>query len=330
MSILEQLIRLGAEPDWVSDHGESPLGVLLTLGDFAAMRILLRHGANSDVLQWTPLHHAVAFGTLDEVHSLATSPETINASGNCGQVSPWLLGFLRGDLAKTRFLAERGADLTQTDRFGQTPLHLAARSGNAELVSWWLGFGPDVHAADGPHRHTALDLAVEHNHLEAARVLLDGGASAIRDTDRDTQPIHLAKTVEMIRLLTESGSADVNAIDGVGDWPLKCAAEDNDVERIRSLLELGASVDLTSTGETALHSAVRADAREAVSLLLEEGANPNAQDVDGWTPLFEARSCETIRTLLDAGADPALRDQANFGVGRRLKDPLLLRALRRV
>ena len=327
--ILEQLLRLGANPDQVSDHGESPLGVSLQLGDFAAMRLLLSRGASPDVLQWTPLHLAVAFGTLDEVRALATSPETINAIGNPRKLSPWLLGFLKGDLAKTQFLAERGADLTQTDRCGETPLHLAAQCGHTDLVSWWLDFGADVHAAEGPHQHTALDRAVENNHLEAARALLAGGATAGWNPNRDHQPIHLAHSVEMIRVLVESGGADVNSIDGCGDWPLKSAAEANDVDRISWLTEHGAGFDLTSTGETALHAAVRSDAREAVSLLLERGANPNTRDVDGWTPLFEAKSSEAIHALLNAGADPDLKDQADFKVERWLKDPILLRALRR-
>ena len=112
-----------------------------------------------------------------------------------------------------------------------------------------------------------------------------------------------------------------------GDWPLKSAAETNDVDRISWLLERGAEVDLTSTGETALHAAVRSDAREAVSLLLDKGANPNAQDGDGWTPLFGAQSSEAIQALLNADADPKLADQADWGPERWLKDPILLSAL---
>lgn len=108
---------------------------------------------------------------------------------------------------------------------------------------------------------------------------------------------------------------------------MRGAAEDNDTERIRWLLDHGAKVDLTSTGSTALHAAVGADAREAVALLLGAGANPNAQDVDGWTPLFCAQSREVIRTLLEAGADPTLTDQAGFGPEHWLKDPILLTAL---
>ncbi len=329
ISILEQLISLGADPGQISDYGESPLGVSLRFGDFAAMRLLLRHGANPGVLQWGPLHQAVAFGTLEEVSSLATSPEATNANNNNRRkLSPWLLSFVAGDLAKAQLLADRGADLTQTDHSGASPLHLAAEFGHTDLISWWLGCDADVHTVDAS-QNAAINRAVGNNHLKAAQALLRGGAGAGGNVNPDTRAIHFAHSVEMLRLLVESGDADVNCIDGCGDWPLKSAAEANDVDRTSWLLEHGAEVDLTSTGETALHAAVRSDAREALSLLLENGANPNAKDVDGWTPLFGAQSSEAIHALLNAGANPKLTDQADWGPERWLKDPVLLSALER-
>ena len=132
----------------------------------------------------------------------------------------------------------------------------------------------------------------------------------------------------MLQALFERGGADVNAVNGCGEWPLKVAAEYNDIKRLDWLLKNGADVDRTSTGETALHAAVRGDSREAIDLLLAAGANPNQQDVDGWTPLFGACSREVIRTLRLAGADPRITDQIDSGPERWLKDTILVRALK--
>ena len=132
----------------------------------------------------------------------------------------------------------------------------------------------------------------------------------------------------MLQALVERGGADVNAVDGCGDWPLKRAAEANDIKRLEWLLKHGAEVDRTFTGETALHSAVRGDSREAVDLLLAAGANPNQQDVDGWTPMFSALSREVIYTLRRAGADLRIIDQGGYGAEKWLKDPILIRALK--
>jgi ankyrin repeat protein len=141
-------------------------------------------------------------------------------------------------------------------------------------------------------------------HAAAARGDLDGMAFALR-----------------------SGT-DVNAVGGCGDWPLKLAAEANDVGRVRWLLEHGAEVDRTSTGATSLHAAVQFDARETVDLLLAAGANPNPQDVDGWTPLFGAQSREVIHLLRRAGADPKIPARAVYGPEKWLKDPILREAWR--
>jgi len=46
---------------------------------------------------------------------------------------------------------------------------------------------------------------------------------------------------------------------------------------------------------------------------LAAGADPNAQEEDGWTPLHlaaEKDSAETVAALLDAGADGGARNQA--------------------
>ncbi|MEC9476508.1 MAG: ankyrin repeat domain-containing protein [Planctomycetota bacterium] len=53
---------------------------------------------------------------------------------------------------------------------------------------------------------------------------------------------------------------------------------------------------------------------EIVSLLLEKGAEIEAKDNDGWTPLMSAagfsKTPEIVTLLLDAGADALAKDKA--------------------
>src|SRR5262249_53286944 len=84
-----------------------------------------------------------------------------------------------------------------------------------------------------------------------------------------------------------------------------CAAGDADV--LRGLLknDRGLARERTPDGSTGLHLAVRHP--DAVRLLIEHGADPNARDAgDNATPLHFAAAngiLECARLLLDAGAD---------------------------
>ncbi len=106
--------------------------------------------------------------------------------------------------------------------------------------------------------------------------------------------------------------ANINAVSGEGYWLLKTAAEDGDVELVRQLLAAGASVDHTSTGDTALHAAAAGDELKVVSALLEHGADPNAEDLDHDTPLSLARTQECLDLLLAAGGKIRPEDKVSF------------------
>jgi ankyrin repeat protein len=93
--------------------------------------------------------------------------------------------------------------------------------------------------------------------------------------------------------------------------PLAAAAARNDGSAIRRLLTEGAPVDETDEhGWTALMWASRVGALDAMTALLDAGADANGRDTrHRWTPLLHAihtlRSA-AVRLLLERGADPNL------------------------
>lgn len=68
-----------------------------------------------------------------------------------------------------------GADVSKANSSGTTPLHAAARNGNAELVGILITIGADVNALDWEGQ-TPLHAAAGRGHTECVSALLDAGA----------------------------------------------------------------------------------------------------------------------------------------------------------
>lgn len=121
-----------------------------------------------------------------------------------------------------------------------------------------------------------------------------------------------------IRTLVAKDRTTVNAWSGDGFFALGLAAFFKRPEVVKVLLESGADVRMASRplGFTPLHSAVADDAGEVtkdiVKMLLDKGADPNAKNANGSTPVHTAAftgNVPVLEMLLEAGGDPQAPDK---------------------
>ena len=325
LEVLEMLLRAGANPDSVTKYGECPLRIAIRTGDFQAVRVLLQHNASREPAQFTDLMWAIAIGSVDDVSRQLSRGADLSAR-SYWEMTPWLLSLLVGDIRKFQLLLDAGAHVDDRGRCGKTNLMYPVSCNHVEMTRWLLGQGVDPNSTD-QFGETPLMVAAQSGAADCTKLLLEGGAQIDAQSQHGSIAITEAANSQVVSVLV-AGGADIDAIAGDGYHLLKSAAEGGDVEFVRALLAMGAPVDTTSTGDTALHAAAGADHIDVVRLLLESGADPNAEDVDGDTPLMCATSLECVETLLEAGASVHATDIVSADVLQHHSDPEILDRLR--
>lgn len=125
------------------------------------------------------------------------------------------------------------------------------------------------------------------------------------------------KDFEEIEQLIAKGIG-INATDTDGRSPLLHAilASDADPQMVTFLINRGATVQAHDATQqwTPLHFAARDQKRVIAEILLQAGAEPNAMDVFGNTPLWRCvfnKNPDTtlVRLLIDWGADPTAKNK---------------------
>ncbi len=182
-------------------------------------------------------------------------------------------------------------------------LHAAAARGDLAALSRDLATGAAIDARDAQQR-TALLVAVQQGHDEAARLLVAAGADINAQDAIADSPFLLAGArgrAEVLRamLLPPDGSADrpdYTRLNRYGGTALIPACHYGHVEAVRVLLQ-ASRIDVNHVnrlGWTALLEAVilgdgGAAHTEIVRLLLAHRADPNKADAQGMTPFAHAR-----------------------------------------
>ncbi|XP_076779738.1 ankyrin repeat domain-containing protein 61 [Arvicanthis niloticus] len=191
-------------------------------------------------------------------------------------------------------LLQHGADPEVRDGQGLTTLHLMLLNWPVTSTTWTK---PST-------RIQKILTDIQRNTVMCLRILCDHGAqvNARVDSGNKDSPLHLAITYgnySVLSILAQNG-AQVNAINESSMAPLHMAAYILNKNMIETLIACGANVNcaIASTGVTALQLAVCTASSKAgrllaagvgcIRLLLNHGAQVNAQDHEGHTALHEA------------------------------------------
>jgi hypothetical protein len=160
----------------------------------------------------------------------------------------------------------------------------AAAQGNISGTADLLRTGSDPNEAD-EDGWTALHAAAVFNHLQIVKLLLQAGAAVDTRTHRGFTPLLNAARAEgpVVTALLNAGADPAAQEAGLGWRPLDRVAEYANARAVQLLLDAGAEVDAQDfSGQTALMAAAEAGSTECVELLLRAGANA-AVTCDGQT-----------------------------------------------
>jgi ankyrin repeat protein len=318
ISIAELLLEKGADVSMADGASKTPLHFAVQHGHAVFAKVLLQHGANINALERnenTPLIDASYKGHLATVQVLLENGADI-AHTNCRGATAVNIAILKCDLDIIKLLIKYGADYKSTNICGTgSPINAAARASRLDVMKYFfeeLGFS-DMNTRDDDAWTPLLAAATSDDHLPTIEYLIEHGADLDAVTRNGVSALMLSirhGQYVVARFLVSKG-ADVNIADIVrGDTTLIDAAEREDPEIVRQIIQRGADINQTNDAKwTPILQACKSGSLEVVKVLLEYGADPAepCRCGCGTTPLQGACGqghVEIVRYLLDLGVSP--------------------------
>lgn len=265
------------------------------------------HGDDIDVVEVTSL--------LDE------APQACNARMETFGWSPLMFACNIGNLQLVKALVKVKAKIQATCSQGNTAIHLAARGGHAELVNYLISKNAQLDAQND-NGWTPLIWSSVSGHCEVASVLLLSGAQVnVPDGNGRTASMWAARHgySELLQLLLRAG-VNLRQTDASGQ-----SLFDHAMEHVQ-LQDAITSLQLANNG---MSDACKTNDIAAAMKALDEGAQVNFTDSDGFPPLLAAvmyGAAEVAQLLVQHGAT-VRPEQAEEVLGSAMQVNHVLRSM---
>ena len=211
----------------------------------------------------------------------------------------------RAIVTRLKDLIEAQAELSNADK----ALLFHVKNGNLAGVRQAIEDGADVKADYAAS--TPLHVAAGRDSEEVVRYLVSVGADLEAMNSIELSPLLFAimwgTRKNAIALIETGADVDAAAPRGGKARPIHLAVFDNDIDHLRVLLDHGADIDAQRrSGWTALHDAADDDNLAIPKLLIERGARADIRNADGQTPLDVAGpKCKSLLSKLAQRKGPA-------------------------
>ena len=317
VAMIELLLRHGADPNIKNSYGYSALAIAENNRDYELVTVLRKAGALKEraynsLSEGQALIKAARLGDLAKIEWLLQRGADPNYADSKG-VTPLLAATYHGRVKIAQKLIDKGArlnvrpsglrewafrassaplgdrELMASASRGDTPLLLAIRRDQGELVELYLQKGADPNLANG-QAELPVFVAAELGRASVVALLLKAGV------DPNT----------MQKEVVNSYNASIGRPFGK-NTPLIKAAQGGHGETVKVLIDAGADINHRGVlAKTALLWATERGHFRTAELLLEEGADPNLPSAEGLTPLMIAARNgyrHLAQVLVERGAD---------------------------
>lgn len=355
-AVVKMLLDAGADANATMKGGESVLMMAARSGSLDAVKALLVRGAKHDVRErhgQTALMWAAAEGHAPVVRALIEAGADINATLDTG-FTPFLFAVREGRIEAVRVLLEKGVDVNAPVQRRERP---AEGNTNPNYIMYRpmpRGLSPIILAVQNGHYELAIalveaganpnDMQMGFSPLHIISGVRKPDSSDGSDPSTPAGSGNLT-SLQFVRELVKRGAnvnlrleknaprypATSSRIDTPGATPFLFAADRSDVPLMRLLVELGADPMLPNfnnttplmaaaglgTTEPLEEAGEEVEALEATKMLLDLGADVNAIDNNGDTPMHGAAYGaypSVVKLLAERGADPQIWKEKNkFG-----------------
>ncbi|XP_063822335.1 ankyrin-1 [Ostrinia nubilalis] len=291
--------------------GWTPLLIACHRGHMELVSTLLTNHARVDVFDVegrSALHLAAEHGYLQVCDALLTNKAFINSKARNGRTALHLAA-MNGYTHLVKFLIrDHNAMIDVLTLKKQTPLHLAAASGQIEVCKLLLELGANIDATDELGQKP-IHAAAQNNFSEVVQLFLQQHPNLVMATTKDGNTCaHIAAIQGSVKVIEELMKFDrtgvISARNKLNDsTPLQLAAEGGHADVVKVLVRAGAScTDENKAGLTAVHLAAEhghtnSEPPTGVSLVPVLGAE------SGLTPLHLAAyngNENVVRLLLNS------------------------------
>ncbi|KAF5306570.1 hypothetical protein FQR65_LT07297 [Abscondita terminalis] len=315
IELVKKMRPLVANIDLQNNHGETALHVSVANNHLDVARFLVDEGADvnaTDENVVTPYYLACKLGAVDFVEKLLPLVEDVNLQNILGGTALHVC-LENEDIEIARFLIEKGADLNLSDDSNMTPFLYLCKYGEIELIE---NMQANVNLQD-TSGSTGLHLALENEHFDVARFLIDQGADVNLTNDLGMSAFQYAceyadlDFIKQIRPMV----TNIDLQDEEGVTALQVSLQRQNFELAHFLIDEGADVNIPNDlGVTAFLYACEFGEIDLVEKMRPKVQNINLQENDGKTALHLSlanANFDVAHFLIDEGADLSLF--SNFG-----------------
>ena len=310
VKIVEELLKRGADVN--ANNGSFALMLAAEKGHTDTVKLLLKHGAKVNIKNdsgETALQIASKNGHKKTVKILEEAVKQLHLNFELIDAS------IKKELVEVSSALDRGADIEARSENGRTPLMIAGGvHGSADIVKLLLKRGAKPKAKD-QRGWTALNHAQFYKNKDIVSLL----EKAMEKLNRELFEASARADFKAVKSALDKG-ADPKAINQGFQTPLILALvhypTHQKADVIELLLERGADVNAQDIlGNSPLMFASVKENLDIPKLLLKKGADPNLSNKKGWSPLMSASKAghvPVVKLLLETGADPRAQSETGW------------------